>query len=298
MAIDVVTPVGRLVQGGITLEAQKNDDGTPKINSDGTPVKQCFLALAIAKTDPAFPAFYAQMVAVARSEFPHLFDAQGNCTHPQFAWKLQDGDGVDTSGKSVADKPGFAGHYILKMATQFLPACYNEGKFDATQRLQNPEQVIKRGYFIRCNVRIAGNGVSPNDRSKKPGIFLSPNLVSFVAFGEEIVGGPNAAAAFGAAAPVGVLPPGATAAPAIAGGAPAGLAPPPMPGALPTPAAAALPLPGAAAPLPMPGLPTPPPPAGPVYTMTAAAQGGTRQALLALGWTDDALIAQGLMVKS
>jgi hypothetical protein len=52
----------------------------------------------------------------------------------------------------------------------------------------------------------------------------------------------------------------------------------------------------------MPAMPAPLPvapaaPAAPVYTMTAAAMGNTREALIAQGWTDDTMIANGLMVR-
>jgi len=41
----------------------------------------------------------------------------------------------------------------------------------------------------------------------------------------------------------------------------------------------------------------PPPPAVPQFTMTAAANGVTREAYHAAGWTDDMLIANGLLIK-
>ena len=300
MSVEFLTPVGRLVQGGIEMRDKTDDNGQKVLDAQGNVVKECFIAVAFAKTDQAFNALYAQMVAVAKSEFPHLFDAAGNCTHPRFSWKLQDGDGVDSNGQSVANKPGFAGHWILKMQTRFLPKCFHEGKFDPAQQIPNPHEVIKRGYFIRVAGTLAGNGVKPGEQ-RVPGIFISPNLVSFVAYGPEIQSGPDATKAFGAA-PVGALPAGATATPALGGPA---ATPGPMggPAALPT-AGVATPTPGAlpgpAAAMPTPGaLPGPAAPAGPQYQMTAAAQGASREQLLnaGLGWTDELLLQQGLMVK-
>jgi hypothetical protein len=282
--MDIVSPIGRFVQGSMSLET-KNDPQTnkPKLDDQGNQIKECFIALAIRKDDPALPAFYHAIVSEAKLAFPHLFDANGNCTHPQFAWKVQDGDGVDTTGKSVKDKPGFAGCYVFKLGTRFLPKCYHAGKYDPTQIIQEPEKVIKRGYYIRANISVRGNGVSPQDRTQKPGMFLSPNLVELVAYGEEIVGGPDAAAAFGKAPLPQQLPPGASAAPVGAGTT--------LPG-LPAPLA----LPGLPAPLALPGLPTPPP-AAPQFAMQATAMGATREQLHALGWTDEQLIAAGHMVR-
>lgn len=307
--MDFISPIGRLVQGSITLEA-KTDMQTqkPKLDDQGQPIKECFIALAIRKDDPALPAFYALYTATARAEFPHLFDPQGNCLNPKFAWKVQDGDGVDTNGQSVKDKPGFAGHYIFKMGTRYLPKCFHAGKYDPAQQIQNPQEVIKRGYFIRIAGRLSGNGVSPTERNAVPGLFVSPNLIELVAFGEEITSGPDAAKTFGAAPLAGALPPGASSVPV---GAPAGLpglSPPPLPGVAAAPLSAP-PLPGmpavaaglGAPPMglgapPLPGLGAPP--AAPQFTMQASAQGATREQLHGQGWSDAQLIAGGHMVQN
>ncbi len=297
MSTEFVSPIGRLVQGSMTMH-QKTDMNTdkPLLDDNGQPVMENFMAIAIAKTDPGLGAFYALFVEEARKSFPHLLDSAGDITHPKFAWKIQDGDGVDTNGQSVADKPGFAGHYIFKMATRYPPRCFHAGKWDAMQQIQNPDEVIKRGYYVRVLGVISGNGVKPDNRQAVPGLFVSPNAVELVAFGEVINTGVDAAAGFGAV-PLGALPAGATTAPV--GGTPAGppgLTPPP-------PAAAPIALPGVAAPpaVGLPGLapPAPPaPPAAPQYTMLPSAQGATREALHAAGWTDETLIAHGHMTKN
>lgn len=326
---DFVSPVGRFVQGSISLET-KTDQQTkrPKTDENGNPIKECFIALAVRKDDPGLPAFLQLIAAQARAEFPHLFNEQGQCTHPQFAWKIQDGDGVDSTGVSVAGKAGFAGHMIFKLGTRYLPKCFHVGKYDPMQQIQNPTDVIKRGYYIRVSGTIRGNGVTPQDRTNKPGLYLSPNLVELVGFGPEIQTGPDAAKVFGAL-PAPALPPGASATP-VAGMAPAGMPgamPMPTPGAAPAyqapaampmtapgmaampaalPTAAAMPgMPGAApAALPMPGaMPMPQMPAmptvqaGPVYQMTDKAMGATREQLIGNNWTDEALLAHGLMIR-
>lgn len=330
MPAEIITAVGRLVQGGVFLEKKFEMDGkTPKIDKDtGQQVEECFVAVAFDKNDPWFANEYWPVLhATAKAEFPHLFDAAGNCTHPKFAWKYQDGDGRDTNGQSVADKPGFAGHWIVKMATRYLPNCFHYGKYDPAQRIQNPEQVIKRGYFVRVALKISGNGVKPDERQAVPGMYVTPQLIELVAFGDEIIGGPDAQKAFGTAAPITALPAGASttpkvgaapaapAGPTLPGNAPAG---PALPGAAPAgptlpgaaPAGPALPgavaagptLPGAAVGGPtLPGGPALPgaavQPAVPQYQMTASAMGMTREQLHGQGWTDELLIQHGHMVR-
>lgn len=317
MDAQLVSPVGRFVQGSISLET-KMDPATnkPKLGEDGLPIKELFMAVAFSKTDPnvkpLFDAMYAQIYSVARAEFPTMFDTNGACINPQFAWKIQDGDGRDTSGNSVAEKPGFAGHWILKFGSRYLPKCFHAGKYDPMQQIQNPTELIKRGYFVRVSFTVRGNGVKPGGR-EKPGLFLSPNLVELCAFGEEIVGGADAAKVFGGVAPA-ALPAGASMQPVVGAAAgPGTLAPPPAPvGALPPPGGpAAMPAPVAvaapvAAPIAAPMPVAAPPPiaapapvvAAPVYQMTAAALGNSKEALNAQGWTDEALVANGYMVRT
>jgi hypothetical protein len=330
MSKEFVTPVMRLVAGSMSLQAKIDyETDKPKLNDDGTPQKEVYFAGAIRKDDPQFGQFYADLYATACAEFPHLVH-NGQITHPKFAMKIKDGDGVDTNGKSLKDKPGHAGCWIVSFGTQFPPKCYHQGRYDPMQQITNPEEVFYRGCYIRVHGMMRGNGVAANETKKVPGMFLSPSNVEFIAHGERIQTGLDAAAGFGAA-PVAALPPGASVTP-LAGpqGAP-GAVPglpglPGLPGAPAAPAAAAgLPgampaLPGApvgvpalpGAPGAVPGLPgapgpalplpaaaaaIPAVPAAPVYQMTASAQGATREALHAQGWTDELLIQHGHMTR-
>jgi hypothetical protein len=289
MTTQFISPVGRLVQGSMTLHPKTDMKGKPVLNNDGSPVEECFLALAIAKTDPNLAAFYALFDAEARASFPHLYPNGGNCVNPKFAMKVQDGDGVDSNGQSVAGKEGFAGHYIFKMSSRYPPRCFHYGKYDPSQQIQNPDEIIKKGYFIRVSGTLNGNGVKPTEREAVPGLYVSANLVELVQMGQEIVSGPDAGAVFGAA-PIDMskLPAGASATPILPGGG-GGL--PGLPGTAPT-------LPGAAPA----GLPPAPgagiglPPAGPVYEMQASAQGATREFLHTQGWTDEQLVQHGYLI--
>jgi hypothetical protein len=316
--IRITTPIGRMVQGGPVLRDKLDDDGN-KVIEDGQVVQEVFVAIAIAKDNPDWNTFYAALYNVARGAFPHLLDANQVITHPRFSFKIQDGDGVDKNGKSVAGKPGFAGHWIVKMGTRFLPKCYRASNLEPTAVLtkEDAEQVFRRGHFISARVVVQGNGVKPSDSNRVPGIFISPEILFWEGFGPEIVSGEDPREAKkgteGAYRPAGMsdAPVGGGAAggslPAPGGAAPAPSSLPAPGGAAPAPSS--LPAPGGAAPapssLPAPGgaLPAPsslpsPAPSGPRYQMTAAAQNATREQLLAagLGWTDESLIAQGLMV--
>jgi hypothetical protein len=320
MTTAFTSPVGRFVQGSLFELQTKNQDGSPILTKTGPnagqPSSRSYFAVAYRKDDPLFAPFYAQMVAEARASFPNFFDAAGNCTHPKFAWKLTDGDGIDDNGKKNSEKEGFAGHWVLKFGGSFLPRVFYIGRARPEDQVKDAN-LCPRGYYIRVIGSMKGNAPS-----NKPGLYLNPDIVEVCGTGDIITSGPDAAELL-AQAPAVVLPAGAGALPGLPA---AGAAPslPGMPAALPTPmalpgSAGALPgmpavavalpaaLPAVAvAPAALPGLPVLPNHAvvaavlaAPVYQMSAeaTAAGYTREALNAQGHTDEVLLANGYMVK-
>lgn len=326
MTTNFVSPVGRFVQGSLFELQTKNQDGTPitvKTGPNaGQPGSRSFFAVAYAKTDPLFAPFYAQMVAEAKASFPANFDAAGNCTHPNFAWKLMDGDGIDQNGKKNSEKEGFAGHWIIKFGGSFLPRVFYHGRTQPQDQVKDPN-LCPRGYYVRVVGSMKGN-----QPSNKPGLYLNPDIVEVCGAGEIITSGPDATELLGGVAMA--LPAGAQALPGLpVAGAPSlpgmpavAVAPAPMalPGSagvlpgMPAVAVAPAPLPAAlpavaVAPAALPGLPMLPnhglvaavlaTPAAPVYQMSAqaTAAGYTRESLNAQGHTDDVLLANGYMTR-
>lgn len=269
MKTDFLTPVGRLVQGD-PFEAQtKNMRGQPLVTMSGQPTQRYFIAVAFRKDDANFGAFYAKLVEVARGSFPNLFNAQGQCSHPRFSWKLMDGDGVDENGKSNATKEGFAGHWVVKFSSSFAPRCFHAGRYQPHEQIQD-RNAIQRGYFVRVAGTIEGN-----DSEQKPGLYVNLPMVELAGVGPVITSGPDAASVFGGAAPAlpqGAQPlpmnagapamPGMPAAPAMPGAMP-GFTPPGATPAAPAPAVPGYGLPNAAVPgaLPATTYPTSPAPA-------------------------------------
>lgn len=330
MTKQFTSPVGRLVQGDCFTPQTTDQQGNPRVvktgPNAGQPNPQYFIAVAFAKNDPNFPAFYALFDQEARESFPALFPNGGQCVHPQFAWKIIDGDGVDSSGKPNSAKEGFAGHWIVRFSSGFAPKCFHAGHYQPHEQITDPLQ-LRRGYYVRVNGTIQGN-----NNAQRPGLFVNLNLVELSGYGQEIISGPSAQDAFSGSAPV--LPAGATATPAAAApapmAAPAGVpAMPGAPGAAPVPVPAAAPAaptpapvaqaPAAAPAAPYAGYMAPPPgsapaqvpavpaatpappvpvaPAAPRLQLTAAAGGAPLQAFYDQGWTDDLLVAQGMAVR-
>jgi hypothetical protein len=328
MAVNFTTPRGRIVQGDVYKRSAKTDSlGKPKLGADGKPEMQYFVALAVPKNDPNWPAFFALLNGEARAAWPQFFNAAGQCTNPTFATKITDGDGHDQKGQSHATKEGFAGHWVVKCASMYAPKVFEHTGLGWTETADGR---VKRGDYAR----ISGT-TSSNQSAVSPGMYVNLNMVAYEGEGAAIVSGPTADQAFGtpgAAAPVaspppppGVTPPpppaastgpvmtaaagGATYAAMIAAGwtdatliagrmmvpptvAPV-VAPPPLATGAPTSPIA----PAGNAPLPPPHagyMAAPSPPAGP--TMTAAANGVPYESYIANGWTHAQLVASGMVV--
>lgn len=202
--IEFMTPLARLVQGSPFVLNDKDRKGVPYRTVDGKPKQVCFFAVAIAKNNPEWDAYYGLLYNTARQLMPQFFDPQtGACNHPSFSWKISDGDGRDQDGKNNAEKPGWAGHWVVRFSGSFLPRCFEQGRFDESQRITDPAR-IKLGYYVR----VAGS-INANTSSQKPGLYLNSDLLALVHLGEEITGGRSASDAFGAMPQSQYVPPGA-----------------------------------------------------------------------------------------
>lgn len=201
----------RFVQGSVDEPQTKDAQGNPRLVKTGPnigqPNPQFFVAGAVRKDDPEWPAFWNTLVTQAAADFPNLFPQGpgGACVHPQFSFKVIDGDGLDQNGKSNSDKEGFAGHWVVRFASSYPPRCFHVGRYHPHEQIQE-KGAIKRGYFIRINGTVEGNG-----NAQRPGLYVNLDMVELAGYGPEIVSGPDASAAFGAGPTA--LPAGASAAP-------------------------------------------------------------------------------------
>ena len=301
--IQKLSPVGRLIQGDAFSPSTTDAEGNPLVIKNGPnagqPRVEYFMALAIPKTDPAVNAFIAEIQGVARTAFPTLHDPSGACIQPSFAFKMIDGDSMvpNKAGKIPAQREGFPGNWIFNFSGGYAPKVYTAG---GASIIVNPEE-LKRGYFVRIYASINGNG-----SMQQPGIYLNPSMVELIAYGEEIVSGPDGQAVFGGAPAPAQLPMGASATPMAPVGAPIAQPAPAMAPAMAQPAPAmAQPAPAMAQPAmaqpamaqPAPahdfvaGAPAQPAPAERMYTVQGVQY--AESALRAQGWTDAQLATLG-----
>ena len=245
---NVTTPVGRIVWGNPLIAKQRRDDNNkPKVKADGSPDMVYSFGIAITKAD-AGPIFQAMQV-----EAQGIYPSGG--IPADFAWKYQDGDGLDKKGKPFAQRTGYAGCVVIAVESNFpiKTVKYVNGSYS------DMIEGVKTGDYVMVNIDIVGHGVKPTVRMSKPGLYINPKMVRFVGFGDEISNAPNAEDVFGSGEVV--LPPGASAIPTVTSGMPgaptvtSGM--PGMPGVGPTGAAPqTLPAGMPGAPAGMPGMTT------------------------------------------
>lgn len=325
MTLQIVSPIGRLVQGDCFEPQTTDQQGAPLVvktgPNAGQPRKEWFIAIAIRKDDPAWAPFYGEVYKEAVAAWPALFPQgmAGPCTLPTFAFKIIDGDSYDTTGKPWSSREGFAGCWVIRCGSGYPPKCFPAGKYNPVDQITDPN-LLRRGFYVRAQLTITSN-----KNPQKPGLYMNFGLVELSGYGPDIISGPDPAEAFGKGP--GALPPGAsaypTSAPPAAGagtppggqsayipppaGSPPGMAgagPPAMTGASPSSAApppthTAYMAPGATAPPPAPAAPAPaapPPPAPAGRQMTAKAAPHSYEQLIASGWTEAQLIEHGMMI--
>jgi len=183
-----VTPVGRIVQGDAFKPNTTNQQGQPLTDKHGQPRVEYYLALAIEKTNPDWPAFKAQLDQVAAQAWPG-----GQFNAPLFSNKITDGDGLDNNGVLNSTKEGFAGCWVLKASNGFAPQRVAQA---GAVVLNEESGQLKRGDYARLAVTASGN-----NNQQKPGIYVNLNIIEFIGFGEAIVGGPDASELLGAVQP-------------------------------------------------------------------------------------------------
>lgn len=255
-AVNITSPVGRIVAGDLYKPNTKAMDGSPLLVKTGANIGQprvdFYFALAIPKgTEKAWwdTTWGQQILAVGAASFPQAYQ------RPDFAWKITDGDSTvpNKRGKMPAKQEGYAGNWVLKFSGGFAPKIFRVKGPNQVEAILEPN-AVKCGYYVEVAFSVAGNNQANN-----PGVYLNHQMVALAGYGPEIFSGPDPESAGFGQAP---LPPGASATP-IAGAAAI------VPTAAPGPVA---------------------------HTMTAKAGGATYEAMIAAGWTDATLLSHGMMV--
>lgn len=284
---ELLTPIGRLVQGSLYSGATTDAENRPLVYKSGSNIGQprvnFWFSLALQKKGEQHwnQTEWGQKIwGVGQTGFP-----DGRANSPLFAWKVIDGDSriPNTQGRLPCDNEGFPGHWVLKFSGAFAPSLFNDS---GTLPLTEPN-AIQLGDFIQVY-----GYIEDNKSNQQPGIYLNHSMIAHSGYGQRIVLGADPKAVGFGNTP---LPPGASATPVTQAFQPA--MPPMTPtetryqtGMQATPPRTIEPYPGIL--VPPPSMPAPP---VAVRTMLPAANGITYEQYIASGWTDAQLIQHGMM---
>ena len=254
------TPVGRIISGDPWTKQTTDMDGRP-VPEDK---QNYWFAVAIEKTAPGMNELLGTLQKAALGGYAHapnvMTQIQQGFAATAFSWKVSDGDAQRANAQTGQPEPVWkhgAGCWVVKFSTT-LPI--RPAKYQGNVPVDCDASEIKRGYYVQ----VAGSASANGNNDRTAGIYVNPQTVCLVGYGEEIVGGPSLDQQF-TGGPGGYMPAGMTQAPQPPTGAPgSGMGmPQPAPMGMPQPAAAPAPAPmgmpqPAAAPAPM-GMPQPAP---------------------------------------
>lgn len=273
--VELLTPVGRLVQGNLYSGSTTDAENRPLVYKTGPNMGQprvnFWFSLALAKgmeTHWNQTPWGKKIYDVGQAGFPN-----GAANSPHFAWKIIDGDSIipNTQGKKPCDNEGFPGHWILKFSGSFAPSLYND---NGTLALTEPN-AIQLGDYIQVY-----GYVEDNKSTQQPGVYLNHSMIARAGYGQRIIAGADPKAVGFGGSP---LPSGASATPIAAFTPPVAAVVPPVSAPAPIPPA-------------YPQILTPPIPGVAVKKLTDKANGASYEQLISVGWTDELLIQHGMMI--
>jgi len=238
MPTALTTATGRVVWGN-PFERQAVIDDKTKVQAidpkSGQPIWEWAFGLAIAKAD--FPPIWAALTIEAAKVYNGVVPPYDPNARDSFAYKFVDGDAMAPAvpargipAKPYSEREGYAGCFVLAIKSRldnppplFVWTGAAWGQADPNN-LQGGNK-FKCGDYVQVGLNIVGHA------GQSPGLYLNPNGIQFVGFGELIMRGPDASAMFGTGPAA--LPPGASAAPVAPAGAPMVPAAPGIPPAAP-----------------------------------------------------------------
>lgn len=276
--IEVLLPVGRIVQGSLYTVQTTDGEGKPLIyrtgKDAGKPCTRIYFAVAIMKGREQHwseTSWGAIIWKKGHDAFP-----QGQANSPSFAWKIEDGDSrvPNSKGNCNFNREGYPGHWIIRLSSGLAPAIFNE---DGITPLLTPNAVLP-GDYVETYLEVRGNGSNQN-----PGVFLNHIAVAFRRIGPRIsISLDVASIGFGKAAlPSNLLD------------APSSFQQPSNPSPVSTPAVPITPHTAILNP-PQSSMPPMPSNSPPVRKMTPKANGMSYESFISLGWTDEQLVQYGM----
>jgi hypothetical protein len=196
------TPVARIVQGELWKQRAKKDKAGATIkDAAGNDRMQRYFAVAVPK-QPGHQHW--NQTDWGRQVWDEGVRAhQQFAQHPQFSWKIEDGDSQvpNKKMKKNCDREGHPGHWIIKFSTEFSEPIPT---YNANGSATMPGEAFKPGMWVEVFGSVKGN------TGDTAGVYMNPLMVALAGYGLPIeTESDPSEAGFGQSA----LPPGASAVP-------------------------------------------------------------------------------------
>lgn len=179
----ILMPVGRMVMGSVYEPQTKNINGGPLTTKKGEPAVKFFFAVAIPKV--AGQSWKQTEWGAFIDHEVRQFFRDGQCDMPNFAWKIVDGDStVKNTGKkpmAPCEREGYVGHWVLSFTSGFAPILVD----NAGELLTTPN-AINCGDYVQVRANVNPNSKDPHSRINC-GVFLNHTHVAFIGYGQRIV---------------------------------------------------------------------------------------------------------------
>ena len=173
MSIEIITPVGRFIQGDLYTPNTKDFDGAPLVAADKvTPRVEYFMGVAFDKANPEINDLLQLMNSTIVAAWPTIPNvglfAEG------FSSKVHDGD--------LMTNEHAKGCWVIQFKNGFAPKIYDQ----SGSKILVQEGAVKRGFYVR----IVGD-YKTNGHVKKHGMYCNLKMVQLIGYGDEITGGPD-----------------------------------------------------------------------------------------------------------
>lgn len=197
----IVWTSGDLFQGRLKLDQNTRQ---PKLNAKGEQMIEYGFGLAVPKSvlNQMAEGQPGHIWAVIHEETRKIYPS--GQIPPGFAYKYKDGDGIDDKGVPFSNREGYPGCLVFACTTS-IPIKYF--RFEGGNNIIVPDG-IKCGDYVNVQLSVKAHGAIGTG---KPGLYLNPNAVQLIGYGEAIINQPSGDQIFGFAQPP--LPPGASATP-------------------------------------------------------------------------------------
>lgn len=180
--INILLPVGRLVLGSLYEPQTTDANNQPMVYKSGTnagkPRVVFFCAVAIAKKTEK--NWYETPWGQEIYSVAQKGFPGGQWKSKNFHWKITDGDNDEPNkvGKKPCEREGFKGHWVLNLSSGHQSKITKDR---GTKIITDEKGFINLGDYIQVYISVSGN-----NSLQQPGVYLNHHIINFNGYGDRI----------------------------------------------------------------------------------------------------------------